>query len=98
MDPGIVCVAPAALLVVFFIFLIIRSQTRPDFHGMEKMVGKTGFVQRIDPLKKNLRVAVNGESWLAISDSLAHLAKDDRVVVTKVDIDTLTLTVEPDPG
>ncbi len=49
-------------------------------------------------MKKNLRVAVNGESWLAVSDSLAHLAKDDRVVVTKVDIDTLTLTVEPAPG
>ncbi len=96
MDPGIVCIAPAAVLIVFLLVLIIRSQTRPDFHGMEKMVGKTGFVQRIDPLKKNMRVAVNGESWIAVSDSLHLLAKDDSVVVTKVDMDTLTITVEPE--
>jgi membrane protein implicated in regulation of membrane protease activity len=90
----LVCMGIGAILAVVVIVLIIRSQIQPDFHGIERMVGRKGFVISVDISLGKMRVEVNGESWKAEGDTAHRFTQGEEVVVTRVDADSLTLFVE----
>ncbi len=89
---GLIVVGAAALLEVGEALLLWRwSQRRRSVVGVEAMVGSTATV--VTPLAPRGQVRVGGETWYAVADVPADAGRAVRVV--GVDVDGLTLRVEP---
>jgi membrane-bound serine protease (ClpP class) len=65
------------------VMLAVRALKRPIATGVESMVGREGYAsEKLDPAGI---VKIGGEQWSAkLAESSKPVAKDDRVVVTKV--------------
>ena len=74
------------------IFLLSQSLWRPQVSGAEGLIGASATVyEDIDPLGK---IYLHGDTWNARADS--PIAKGERVRI--VEVEDLSVRVEPDPG
>lgn len=88
-------------VVTLLSFLFVRPLINKAFtkkkgmpkSGVEALIGRTATVEtRIDATAGTGRVAVDGDSWKAVSDDGSAIEKGEKVVIKK--IDSIILTVE----
>lgn len=74
---------------------IARKMSRKDAAktNIDALVGRTAYVlQDIDPARNRGKVRIGSEEWRAIADS--PIPAETKVVVTRVEGTTVTVTVE----
>lgn len=88
----------AAVTLLSFLFVrpfINKILNKPkDFHksGVEALIGRTATVETdIDPISGKGRIAIDGDSWKAVSENGEKIEKGEKVTVLKVDSIILTV-------
>lgn len=88
----------AVITLLSFIFVrpfINRTLNKPkDSHksGIEALIGREAIVEvGIDPATGKGRVAIDGDSWKAVSEKREKIEKGEKVTVLKVDSIILTV-------
>lgn len=88
-------------VVTLISFLFVRPLINKVFtkekdtpkSGVEALIGRTATVEtRIDAVAGTGRVAVDGDSWKAVSSDGSVIEKGEKVVIKR--IDSIILTVE----
>ncbi len=93
---GSVCLLISFLVLAGLIAALVMYLRKPSYHGQgyDRLIGKKGFVIRASQFDGNMRVEVNGENWLARSESRHGFDAGDKIIVKSIDLDEMVLIVE----
>lgn len=76
-----------------FVMKLFKQNKNERKSGIDALIGRSAIVtEAIDPENNKGRIAVDGDTWKAVSEDNSYINKDSHVIITK--IDSIIVTVK----